>query len=301
MASMRAGSRRSRGARRSRSSTAMTSRRGRRTGVTNSKSPAVVTIFAVRSAAVLALGLAAGCALKGDVRKVELQVEALRADQAKSDEARSAERDTILAAVRLLQQALATQQAYLVQMRGDLRTELLSVQQQLVAVQELTGQSQQRLTELRSRIESRAQQPDPGAAGGAPVGPSGNPAGPGPDQMYDVSLQQYRRGSLATARLGFRELLRVFPTHERAPDALFYVGETWASESADSAAAVYQQVVKTYANSPRAPSALYKLGLLAEQRGDKAAARTYYSRVIAGYPRSDEAKLARDKLQRLGR
>ena len=98
-----------------------------------------MTISAVRSATVLALGLAAGCALKGDVRKVELQVQALQADLAKSDAARAAERDTILAAVRLLQQALATQQAYLVQMRGDLRTELVSVQQQLVSVQELTG------------------------------------------------------------------------------------------------------------------------------------------------------------------
>jgi len=261
-----------------------------------------VTISAVRSAGVLALGLAAGCALKGDVRKVELQVQALQADLAKSDAARAAERDTILAAVRLLQQALATQQTYLVQMRGDLRTELLSVQQQLVSVQELTGQSQQRLTELRSRIESRAQQPDAGVttpAGGVPVGPSGNPAGPGPDQMYDVSLQQYRRGSLATARLGFREFLRVFPTHERAPDALFYVGESFEQSAPDSAAAVYDHLVKTFPKSPRAPSALYKQGLLAEQRGDKALARTFYSRLIAGYPRSPEADLARQNQQRL--
>src|SRR5256885_13561561 len=168
---MRAGSKRSRGARRNRWWTATTSPRGRKTGVTNSKSSAAATIFAVRSATVLALGLAAGCALKGDVRKVQLQVEALQADLAKSDAARAAERDTILTAVRLLQQALATQQAYLVQMRGDMRTELLAVQQQLTNLQELAGVSQQRITELRSRIESRAQQPDPGipAAGGAPV------------------------------------------------------------------------------------------------------------------------------------
>ena len=254
----------------------------------------------VRSACVVALGLAAGCALKGDVRKVELQVQALQADLAKSDEARAAERDTILTAVRLLQQTLAAQQAYLVQMRGDLRTELLSVQQQLVSVQELTGQSQQRLTELRSRIESRAQQPDPAAtSAGAPVGPSGNPAGPGPDQMYDISLQQYRRGSLATARLGFREFLRVFPTHERAPDALFYIGESFEQAAPDSAAAVYDQLVKSYPKSPRAPSALYKQGLLAEQRGDKTTARNFYSRVIATYPRSPEADLARQNQQRL--
>src|SRR6266436_1605817 len=275
--------------------------RGRRTGVTSSSRSAVATTSAIRSTLVLTLGLVAGCALKGDVRKVELQVQALQADVARSDAARAAERDTILAAVRLLQQALATQQAYLVQMRGDMRTELLAVQQQLTNLQELAGVSQQRITELRSRIESRAQQPDPGipTAGGAPVGPSGNPAGPGPDQMYDASLQQYRRGSLATARLGFRELLRVFPAHERAPDALFYIGESFEKSAPDSAAAVYDQVVKTYPTSPRAPSSLYKLGLLAEQRGDKPTARNFYSRVIATYPRSPEADLARQNQQRL--
>jgi len=249
----------------------------------------------------LALGLVAGCALRGDARKVELQVQALQADLARSDAARAAERDSLLAVVRAVQQALGAQQAYLIQLRGDMRTDLLAVQQQLVAVQELTGQTQQRLSEQRARLEQLARQPEPAlpSGAGAPVGPSGNPAGPGPDQMYDLSLQQYRRGSIATARLGFREFLRVFPSHEHAPDALFYVGESFEREAPDSAAAVYEQVVKTYPNSPRAPSALYKLGLLAEQRGDKAGARRFYARVIAGYPRSPEADLARQNQQRL--
>jgi tol-pal system protein YbgF len=140
-----------------------------------------------------------------------------------------------------------------------------------------------------------------GAARAAPTPVAPAPTGPGPDQMYDLTLQQYRRGSFTTARLGFREFLRLYADDEHAPDALYYVGESFAAENPDSAAAVYQDVVKRYPNSPRAPSALYKLGLLAEQRNDKAAARTYYARVLAGYPRSDEANLARDKLQSLGR
>jgi tol-pal system protein YbgF len=266
---------------------------------------------------VVTLGLVSGCALKGDVRKVELQVAALQAERARADVERAAQIDSLRQLTLALQQALTAQQAYLVQLRGDMKTDLLAVQQQLLTVSELTGLSQQRLTELRGKIEEQARQPVPvldtthaggggggGGAGGAPhqpVGPSGNPAGPGPDQMFDLSLQQFRRGSLKTARLGFREFLRFFPTHERAPDALFYVGETFAGESADSSAAVYQQVVKTFPTSSRAPAALYKLGLLAEQRGDKATARTYYRRVATTYPRSDEANLARDKLQRLGR
>jgi tetratricopeptide (TPR) repeat protein len=112
--------------------------------------------------------------------------------------------------------------------------------------------------------------------------------------MYDLSLQQYRRGSFATARLGFREFLRLYSDDDRATDALYYVGESFAPENADSAAAVYQEVVRSYPNSPRAPSSLYKLGLLAEQRGTKR--RNVHARVVA-IP-SDEANLARELQQR---
>ncbi len=256
----------------------------------------------------LGLGLVAGCALRGDVRKVELQVEALRSESSRSDSARRVERDSLIRLLAALQAALVAQQTALTQIRGDVRTDLQAVQQQLGTLQELTGQSQQRLSELRSRIATQAPvAPSPVApadsTGAMP--PAGNPpfsvAPPGADQMYDLSLQQYRRGSFATARLGFREFLRLYSDDDRAADALYYVGESFAPENADSAAAVYQEVVKRFPNSPRAPSSLYKLGLLAEQRGNKAAARTFYARVVAGYPRSDEANLARDKLQALGR
>jgi tol-pal system protein YbgF len=258
-----------------------------------------------RSPLVLGLALTTGCALKGDVRKVELQVQATRSEVARLDSARTSDRDSLLSALDALSRTLADQQTLLGQIRGDFRTELQAARADIATLQELTGQSQQRLSELRRRFEEPPPAPVDTGRTQAPVAtPPGQagPAvpGPGPGQMYEMSLQQYRRGSLATARLGFQEFLRAYPQHERAPDALFYVGETFAREAPDSAADVYESVVRQYPRSSRAPSALYKLGLLAEQRGDRAAARGYYSRVIAGHPRSDEAALARDKLQRLG-
>lgn len=259
---------------------------------------------ATRAPWLFGLGLLAGCALRGDVRKVQLQVEALRSELARSDSARRTERDSIVRLLAALQAGLTTQQNALVQLRGDVRTDLQTVQQQLGTLQELTGQTQQRISQLPGRLATAGPPAPAGAPAGADTGGGGAaPSGGGtsPDRMYELSLQQYRRGSFATARLGFREFLRVYPDDERAPDALYYVGESFAPENLDSAAAVYQQVVHDYPNSPRAPSALYKLGLLAEQRNDAAAARTFYARVVAGYPRSDEANLARDKLQRLGR
>lgn len=264
----------------------------------------------VRSTLILGLGLCSGCALRGDVRKVELQVEALRAEMTRSDSARRVERDSLARVLVAVQATISAEQNALVQIRGDIRSDLQAVQQQLMALQELTGQSQQRLSELRSRLSNPAPAPPPPAdtttGGGAPAAtapatPSGGTGSPGPDQMYDLTMQQYRRGSFTTARLGFREFLRLYPNDERASDVLYFVGESFAPENPDSASAVYQDVVKRFPNSPRAPSALYKLGLLAQQRGDKAGARTFFARVLAGYPRSDEANLARDRLQALGR
>ena len=263
----------------------------------------------IRSTLILVLGLCSGCALRGDVRKVELQVEALRSEMARSDSARRVERDSLARVLVAVQATISAEQNALVQIRGDIRSDLQAVQQQLMELQELTGQSQQRLSELRSRLSSpppAAPPPVDTTTGGsaptaAPAAPSGGSGSVGPDQMYDLTMQQYRRGSFTTARLGFREFLRLYPNDDRASDALYYVGESFAPENPDSASAVYQDVVKRFPNSPRAPSALYKLGLLAQQRGDKAGARTFFARVLAGYPRSDEANLARDRLQALGR
>jgi tol-pal system protein YbgF len=171
-----------------------------------------------------------------------------------------------------------------------------------VQLQELTGQSQQRLTELRTRLEARSAQietapPMPGdSARPAPDGGT-----PSADQMYESSLAQLRRGSLSTARLGLREMIRLHPTSERAPDALYFIGQSFASENPDSAAAYYRQVVDQHGASPRAASALYNLGLLAERRKDTAGARQAYQQVAEKYPRSDEAALARDRLKALGR
>jgi tol-pal system protein YbgF len=119
--------------------------------------------------------------------------------------------------------------------------------------------------------------------------------------MYEASLAQLRRGSATTARQGLRELVRTYPTSDRVGDALYFIGQSYAAENTDSAAAYYNQVVQKYPTSSRAGSALYNLGLLAERRRDLKKAKDAYQRVIQKYPQSDEAALARDRLKALGR
>jgi tol-pal system protein YbgF len=244
-----------------------------------------------------------GCATKGDVQMVQGEVSLLKAEMARRDSARSVQLTQVIQLQQRIMDSLATTQRAVAQFKGDASTDLYNVQQQLVQLQELTGQSQQRLTELRTRLEARASQNEtaPPMPGDTARPQGGEASAASADQMYEASVAQLRRGSAGTARLGLRELLRVYPTSERAPDALYFIGQSFAAENPDSAAAYYNQVVDRYPASPRAGSALYNLGLLAERRKDTAKAKDAYQRVVQKYPQSDEAALARDRLKALGR
>ncbi len=250
-----------------------------------------LALFAAASVALSA------CALKSDVRRLEEQLQVMQAEAARTDSVRAAVLDQIVSLQQDYLDSLARMQSWLVSFQGVMRRDMTDVQRQLVQIQELTGQSQQRLTDLRGQLDRRLSQPV--------VTPSGQPgdsaAGGGvgdidAQELYDLSLEQLRRGSPGTARAGFQGFLDVYAQHPLAADAQFFLGESWEESEPDSAAAAYELVARNHPDSRRAPTAVYRLGLIAERRGDQRAAEVYYSRVIAGWPRSEEAQLARTKL-----
>jgi tol-pal system protein YbgF len=257
----------------------------------------------------LAAVLLTGCATKGSVRRVETQVAVLRAETARQDSARAAELARIIRLQQVTIDSLATARQALRTVDARLGNELLDIQRQLLAIQELTGQSQARLSRLQAQLDTRAAAaelapppvaaapdttppPDSAAAGNPPTAASA-------DQMYEGALQQFRRGSVLIARRAFLEFLDTYPNHPLAPDAVYYVGESLEPTAPDSAVQRFEEVLSRFPRSRRAPSAAYKVGLIAERRGDVAAARAAYQRVISQYPRSDEADLARGRLESL--
>lgn len=250
------------------------------------------------------LGVAA-CATPAQVRQVETQVGILRADQRRADSANAAQlREVIVLQQRTIDSLSAMRRALAV-VKGDLANDLYNIQQQLLQLQELTGQSQRRLTELRGQLETRAEQMNaaPPVAAGTPdsVAAASGPAAASAQQMFDASVAQLRRGSAGTARAGLRELLQAHPSSELVPDALYFIGQSFSSENPDSAAFYYGRVAREHPTNARAAAALYSLGLLAERRGDRTGARAAYDELLAKHPTSDEAGLARDRLKAIGR
>ena len=240
-----------------------------------------------------------GCVSKSDIQGVQDDVALFKAETARRDSARAAQLTQVIQVQQRVMDSLTSSRKAVSQLRGDLASDLYNIQQQLVQLQELTGQSQQRLSELRTRLEARSEQISTTAPGDTSTpSPSSNASA---DQMYEASLAQLRRGSTSTARQGLREMLRTYPTSTRAGDALYFIGQSFAAENPDSAAVYYDQVVQKYPTSSRAGSALYNLGLVAERRKETKKARDAYQRVVQKYPQSDEAALARDRLKALGR
>ncbi len=257
----------------------------------------------VRRGALLLFSLAAAlgaCATKRDVDAVRSELASLRARQ-----------DTIARTVAQLErsigEALDEQRSVVISVRGDVLRQLDDMERQLVTIQELLGQSQIVLRGLRERGEQRqaersefepAMEPDTARA--APPVSEPTPAAGGARSLYSAAVEQFRRGAYNTARTGFQEFLVNYPGDELAPDAQYYLAETYGAEGqAQQAIREYNRVVELYPNSRTAPTALYKAGLLQAERGNKDTACQYFQRVLAGYPRSDESRLARDQTERL--
>jgi TolA-binding protein len=186
----------------------------------------------------------------------------------------------------------------LLRVRGDLGNQLLTMEEQLIQIQELTGQGQRQLGELRQQWQARSQEGVP-VAGGADVVVTAMGEGE-VEQTYALGRQKFSEGSITTARAAFASILSGAPTHPLAPDAQLQIAETYvAEENFAQAYKEFERMIELFANSPSAPTALYRAGLLAKEQGDTDKARTYFSRVQSGYGRSDEARLAGEELRRL--
>lgn len=255
-----------------------------------------------RGAPVALLATGACFATRQDVMLLQSNLAAMRADEARADSAMLRRLWLLADTLGVVNDSLGRVSARLTKLQGDVRGDLYEIGQQLIQVQELTGQSQQRVQELRAALEQRQQDlaAPPSGAGAVTdsAGATAAPAAPGPNQLYQLSLDQLRRGSAGAARTGFEELLRQYPTADIAPDAQFYLAEAMAAQG-DSAAAdsAYAAVVARYPKSSRAATALYKRALAADARGEREEARGILQTLVAGYPRSDEAALARERLR----
>jgi tol-pal system protein YbgF len=254
-------------------------------------------------------------ATRNDVRTLQGDIAVLRAENARADSVHRAQAQQAASAVGAVADSLRTLNAFLVRFstdvsrfEGDLSINMHTLGQQLLTLQELTGQNEKRLQDVRAGLERQqaelataAQPTAPAtASGAAPSAPApAQAAAPGPAQLFELGNNMMDRGSYAAAREAFKGLLAQYPNDENAGEAEYGVARSFDLDNQPAAAdSVYALVVANYPKTVHAPSALYKRAMAQKQAGQAAKAQALFQQLVDKYPSSPEAVSAADLLKK---
>src|SRR3954464_11787264 len=114
--------------------------------------------------------------------------------------------------------------------------------------------------------------------------------------IYNLGRQKLDAGQTARARELFQDFLQKFPKDELAPNAQYWLGETWYSEKKWNDAIVeFQKVLKDYKGSEKVPDALLKIGMAFQSQGDCQNALLFFDEVIQAHKSAPAAKTAHDR------
>lgn len=121
-----------------------------------------------------------------------------------------------------------------------------------------------------------------------------------PDDLYKTGIDTFRSGDNRKARELLSKFIELYPAHDMAANAHYWLGETYYNEkSFDQAILEFQEVIKKFPGKEKVPAAVLKQGMAFKELGDVKSAKYLYKKVVEEYPASSEAKIAREKLKSL--
>ena len=251
------------------------------------------------AAAVVLLG---GCATKGDLRSLQLEIRALAARQ-----------DSLMFQMRRdmlqTQDTLRGQSLQLFDFRGEIFRQLRDISDGLSRLEALTGENQRGISSVRDQLANIRRAPATSA--GMPEGTdrvgltapgAGSPDAAGDAQgLFNAAVGQFNRGSLPTARVAFQQFLQAYPGHALEPDAHYFLAHILVQENRiEDALEAFQRIPETFPTAAKVPDAMYRAALLQIELGDTSDARATLERIVNTYPGTGVAVLAAEKLREIG-
>jgi tol-pal system protein YbgF len=202
------------------------------------------------------------------------------------------------------QKNLATSNARL----DSMTTQIQAVSESLDEAKSRIGKLGEQLTQTQNIIQTLSAPSQPSAVPpGAPAAPG--PAGelkpqanvPDPDSLYNSGLSYYNGGQYDLAIDAFRDYLRYYGETDRASNAQFYIADSYYTrKNYKNAITEYDKCIERYPQGNKAAAAQLKKGFALIELGEKSAGLRELRSLIAQYPNSREADLARQRLKKLG-
>ena len=220
----------------------------------------------------------------------------------------------------------------LVNQVNDLQQQLSQLQGQIEELQHQNQQLQDSQKAQYADVDSRlsrlekggaAQASSPAAPANAPQAPAPAPTAVGPaagqqaaaapanapaaasateQAAYDAAFKSLRAGDYVTASRGFRDFLTKYPDSALAPNAYYWLGESYyVTMNYPVAIEAFQRLVKQYPQSDKVSDGLLKVGYCQIELKQQDAAIATLKQVTTRYPGTKAAGLAQERLRRLQR
>jgi len=243
-----------------------------------------------------AVVFASGCATKGDLRNVQLEIRALAVRQ-----------DSLMAQMRrdmlVTQDTVRGQSLQLFDFRGEIFRQLRDIADGLSRLEALTGQNQRGISGVRDQLANLRRSGAGAPQGDVPVGvtdPGFQAAGGDAEGIFNAAVGQFNRGSLSTARTAFQQFLQAYPGHVLAPDAHYFLASILVQENRlEDALEAFQRIPETFPTAAKVPEALYRTALLQIELDRRSDARATLERIVNTYPGTGTALLAAEKLREI--
>ena len=121
-----------------------------------------------------------------------------------------------------------------------------------------------------------------------------------PEELYKSAINDITNVNYAFAESRLLTFLLQFPDHELSGNAQYWLGEiAYSQQRYELAINEFDKVLKKYPKSPKIPLTLLKKGLSQIETGHKKSSRSTLKKLINSFPKSEEAKIAREKLESL--
>ena len=120
-----------------------------------------------------------------------------------------------------------------------------------------------------------------------------------PDQLFAAAYGDYSRGNYDLAISEFRQYVETYPSSEMADNAQYWIGECYYSKKLLSEAiAEFDKVALLFPKGDKVPGARFKKGVTLIEQGQVEAGRAELTALVRLFPRSNEAVLDRQQLEK---
>ncbi len=254
----------------------------------------------IRAGMALVAMLAPGCTstteletIKSQLADIQLQVLQLQKQTPSKSE------------VSELQTLLSGQLEELLRAEADARTDLQALSGQIGQLESKLEDTNFRLQQLAQQIVATNQelQAVRSAAEEARVRATDRPQPVNPTDprtLYDTAYNDYLQGNYDLAILGFRQYIDTYRGTELADNAAYWIGECFYRQGKFQKAIEQFDEVLRSEGSDRVASALLRKGYSYLQLGQRAQGVVHLQTVLCEHASTDEAEIARQRLQELG-